>query len=214
MDWSGVDYCDVFISCLDSHSGGTHSLQSIHQWASDAMLHFSKSIPMKKNSSTSWVAWGWVNSKQLLIFWGELFLLGYIIYDSMWDLCDLYDQSQLYVSEQGEMVSSSRRRSCALVNTPAPCVNKAVSHIQELKSKLENWGQQVEPNITRRWIVLLYTITDQDSTTRIQAIDQNQYHTDQTQIELTVIWIDSHVICFALILHNEWIMNVSCLLGW
>ncbi len=93
-------------------------------------------------------------------------------------------------------------------------VNKAVSHIQELKSKLENWGQQVEPNITRRWIVLLYTITDQDSTTRIQAIDQNQYHTDQTQIELTVIWIDSHVIFFALILHNEWIMNVSCLLGW
>uniref|UniRef100_A0A8C1E908 Tetratricopeptide repeat domain 14 n=1 Tax=Cyprinus carpio carpio TaxID=630221 RepID=A0A8C1E908_CYPCA len=29
MDWSAVDYCDVFISCLDSHSDGTHSLQSI-----------------------------------------------------------------------------------------------------------------------------------------------------------------------------------------
>ncbi len=28
MDWSGVDYCDCFISCLDSHSDGTHSLQS------------------------------------------------------------------------------------------------------------------------------------------------------------------------------------------
>ncbi len=27
MDWSGVDYCDVFIICLDSHSDGTHSLQ-------------------------------------------------------------------------------------------------------------------------------------------------------------------------------------------
>ncbi len=26
-DWSHVDYCDVFISCLDSHSDGTHSLQ-------------------------------------------------------------------------------------------------------------------------------------------------------------------------------------------
>ncbi len=25
-----VDYCDVFISCLDSHSDGTHSLKSIH----------------------------------------------------------------------------------------------------------------------------------------------------------------------------------------
>ncbi len=42
MDWSGVD-CDVFISCLDSHSDGTHSLQKIHWWASDVMLHFSRS---------------------------------------------------------------------------------------------------------------------------------------------------------------------------
>ncbi len=30
MDWSGVDCCDVFISCLDSHSDGTHSQQRIH----------------------------------------------------------------------------------------------------------------------------------------------------------------------------------------
>ncbi len=37
-----VDYCDVFISCLDSHSDGTHSLQMIHWWA--IMLHFSKSV--------------------------------------------------------------------------------------------------------------------------------------------------------------------------
>ncbi len=28
-----VDCCDVFISCLDSQSDGTHSLQSIHWWA-------------------------------------------------------------------------------------------------------------------------------------------------------------------------------------
>ncbi len=25
-----MDYCDVLISCLDSHNGGTHSLQRIH----------------------------------------------------------------------------------------------------------------------------------------------------------------------------------------
>ncbi len=25
-----MDYCDVFISCLDSHSDGTHSLQRIY----------------------------------------------------------------------------------------------------------------------------------------------------------------------------------------
>ncbi len=32
MDSCGllVDYCDVFISCLDSHSDGTHSLQRNH----------------------------------------------------------------------------------------------------------------------------------------------------------------------------------------
>ncbi len=32
MDWSGVDYCDVFISCLDSHSDGTHSLPLVSKW--------------------------------------------------------------------------------------------------------------------------------------------------------------------------------------
>ncbi len=52
MFWSGVDYCDVCISCLDSHSDGTHSLQSIHCWASDGMIHFSKSDE-ETNSSTS-----------------------------------------------------------------------------------------------------------------------------------------------------------------
>ncbi len=48
MDWTGVDYCDVFISCLDSHSDGTHSLQSIHWWTVGALQNFSKSVWMKK----------------------------------------------------------------------------------------------------------------------------------------------------------------------
>ncbi len=30
-----LDYCDVSISCLDSHSDGTHSLKRMHWWASD-----------------------------------------------------------------------------------------------------------------------------------------------------------------------------------
>ncbi len=42
--------CDVFISSLDSHSDGTHSLQMIHWWASDVMLKFSKPISMKKQT--------------------------------------------------------------------------------------------------------------------------------------------------------------------
>ncbi len=42
LEWCGllVDYCDVFISCLDSHSDGTHSLQRIHWWASDGNSTF------------------------------------------------------------------------------------------------------------------------------------------------------------------------------
>ncbi len=56
MVWSGVDYLWIvtFISCLDSQSDGTHSLQSIHWWASDVKLHFSKSVPLKKQT---WMAW-------------------------------------------------------------------------------------------------------------------------------------------------------------
>ncbi len=45
MDWSGVDYCDVIISCLDFNSDGTHSLQRIHWGTNNA--EFSKSFPIK-----------------------------------------------------------------------------------------------------------------------------------------------------------------------
>ncbi len=45
-----VVYCDVFISCLDSHSDGTHSLQRIHWWANDGMLRFCKSVLIKKQT--------------------------------------------------------------------------------------------------------------------------------------------------------------------
>ncbi len=55
MDLSGVDYCDVFISCLDSHSDGTHSLQSIHCWTSDVMIYFSKSD--EKKQTHPYIGW-------------------------------------------------------------------------------------------------------------------------------------------------------------
>ncbi len=49
LEWCGllVDYWDVFISCF-----GLHSPQRIYWWASNAMLHFSKSDE-ETNSSTS-----------------------------------------------------------------------------------------------------------------------------------------------------------------
>ncbi len=48
--WSLVDYWDVFISCLDSHSDGTHSLQRIRWWAcaKNVMQNLSKSVTMNK----------------------------------------------------------------------------------------------------------------------------------------------------------------------
>ncbi len=60
--------CDIFISCLDSHSDGTHSLQSIHWWASDAMLHFSKSVPMKKQTHLH-LEWPEIKFSAYLHFW-------------------------------------------------------------------------------------------------------------------------------------------------
>ncbi len=74
MDWNCVDYFDVFISCLDPFSDGTHSLQMIHWWASDVMLHFSKSDEEKliyildglrvKQLSAHWLNWGYSFSEK------------------------------------------------------------------------------------------------------------------------------------------------------
>ncbi len=73
LEWCGllVDYCDAFLSCLDSHSDGAHSLQRIHYWASDVMLHFSKSVQLKKQTHLHLGLdglRGWVNFQQMLIF--------------------------------------------------------------------------------------------------------------------------------------------------
>ncbi len=48
LEWCGLLWC--FISCLDSHSDGTHSLQRINWWVRYVMLHFSKSVFIKKQT--------------------------------------------------------------------------------------------------------------------------------------------------------------------
>ncbi len=53
-----ADYCDVFISCLDSHSDGTHWMQRIYWGASEIILNVSKSVQIKEQI-TSWMAWMW-----------------------------------------------------------------------------------------------------------------------------------------------------------
>ncbi len=59
----GLLWC--FISCLDSHSDGTHSLLRIHWWTSDVMLHYSKSVLMKKQTHLH-LGWPELNCQQIL----------------------------------------------------------------------------------------------------------------------------------------------------
>ncbi|XP_073187383.1 LOW QUALITY PROTEIN: coiled-coil domain-containing protein 178 [Lepidochelys kempii] len=58
--------------------------------------------------------------------------------------CSSKDSSQPSPDKNKEMLLGypTRRRSCALVNTPSPCVNKAINHIQELEIKIESSFQQ------------------------------------------------------------------------
>ncbi len=53
--WTGVVWitCGLLWCFYQLHSDGTHSLQRIHCWASDGMLHFSKSDE-ETNSTTTW----------------------------------------------------------------------------------------------------------------------------------------------------------------
>ncbi len=50
-----MNYCDVFISCLDSYSDGTHSLQRIHWWTSDLMT-----LQWKEIRCCCWTAVWWI----------------------------------------------------------------------------------------------------------------------------------------------------------
>ncbi len=69
--WMFVDYCNVFISCLDSHSDGTHSL-NIH-WTSHVMQLFSKSVQMKKQTH---LHLGWPEGKDIF---QQIFSFGWTI---------------------------------------------------------------------------------------------------------------------------------------
>ncbi len=74
MDWSGVDYLWIFVMSYQLCGRSFwrhHSLQRIHWWASDEMLHFSKSVLMIKKLIyiLDGLPWGWVHFQQIFIFW-------------------------------------------------------------------------------------------------------------------------------------------------
>ncbi len=83
--WTGVDYLWIilmFLSAVD-YFDGTHSLQRIHWWASDVMLHFSKSVLMDGLGASTYSAHFhfWVNysfkcvlTSFTLVTWCECYL--------------------------------------------------------------------------------------------------------------------------------------------
>ncbi len=60
VDWTVITVI-IFYQLFDSHSDGTHSLQSIHCWESDVKLYFSE-------SDHETIAWGLVHFHQTDIF--------------------------------------------------------------------------------------------------------------------------------------------------
>ncbi len=69
LEWCGllwiiVDYCDVFISCLDSHSDGTHSLQRIQVME---CYIFPNLLWWRNKLIYILDDWGWVHFQQILI---------------------------------------------------------------------------------------------------------------------------------------------------
>ncbi|XP_060777011.1 coiled-coil domain-containing protein 178 [Neoarius graeffei] len=47
------------------------------------------------------------------------------------------------LQDRGELQKVHSSQTCALANSPTPCVSKAMCHIQELTDKLDHWVQQV-----------------------------------------------------------------------
>ncbi|XP_041847378.1 coiled-coil domain-containing protein 178 isoform X2 [Melanotaenia boesemani] len=48
-----------------------------------------------------------------------------------------------------QALCSGRNRTCALLNSPSPCVNSAIYHIHEMKKIVENWCQHGKPHYSK-----------------------------------------------------------------
>ncbi len=83
----GLEWCGFFlwiivmflISCLDSHSDGTHSLQRIQWWASDVMLHIAKSVSIMKQTHLHTGSSEGEYTDSTFSFLGELFLQDFLV---------------------------------------------------------------------------------------------------------------------------------------
>ncbi|KAM4557111.1 coiled-coil domain-containing protein 178 isoform 2-T2 [Fundulus diaphanus] len=69
-----------------------------------------------------------------------------------------------------QAVCSGRRRTCALLNSPSPCVSSAICHIQDMRRLIENWFQkprkyqpEMDPEKTAYSKTLRFQLRDSDS---------------------------------------------------
>ncbi|ELK28264.1 hypothetical protein MDA_GLEAN10016520 [Myotis davidii] len=66
-------------------------------------------------------------------------------------LCKRLQFSEMEVVNEGIYFGyPSRRHSCSLVNIPSPCVNKMISHIEDVESKIEGHLKQFETSLEER----------------------------------------------------------------
>ncbi len=159
LEWCGllVDYCDVFISCLDSHSDGTHSLQSIHCWDSDAVTHFSKSDEETHLSGMAWgqtFIFGWTNVKLCWMQFSPekhnqnsvstLVLLRYDINDSHNSVLVLSSTIGYFLLKRTLMPEPTRQSK--------GCCSKPIPALSSLRSSVCVWLQTA--GCSRRWSCL------------------------------------------------------------
>ncbi len=76
-----VGYYNVYSSCLDSHSDGTHSLQRTNWWASDEILKLSQSGSFKKQTH---LHLGWSEGEYIFSIFKFLGDISSII---IWSIC-------------------------------------------------------------------------------------------------------------------------------
>ncbi len=128
-------------ACLDSHSDGTHSLQSIHWWASDVMLNLSKSVLMKKQTPLLLGQPEGVYIFNNFIFWVNYFIkvicciiaVKNIIFKAVLEAFTLQEQCTQNVSDP--------IYTCSLNATCTMCLRKSsIRSAQNVQS--HNWKKQ------------------------------------------------------------------------
>ncbi|XP_038622633.1 coiled-coil domain-containing protein 178 [Tachyglossus aculeatus] len=64
----------------------------------------------------------------------------------------LQEDGQNISKTDEDILYPTRRQSCSVVNTPSPCVNKTISQLQELETKMEECFQQDEDTLEKEEI--------------------------------------------------------------